>query len=49
MQDVKPDGRPHSAVGIEVTSHYVRAGVATAYPHPNQFFHAGSSAGSRST
>ena len=23
-----------------MTSHYVRAGVATAYPHPNQFFHA---------
>lgn len=40
MQDVKRDGRPHSAVGIEVTSQYVRAGVATAYPHPNQFFHA---------
>ena len=40
MKDVKRDGAPHSAVGIEVTSHYVRAGVATAYPHPNQFFHA---------
>lgn len=39
MKDVKRDGRPHSAVGIEVTSEYVRAGVATAYPHPNQFFH----------
>ncbi len=39
MQDVVRDGRPHSAVGIEVTSNYVRAGVATAYPHPNQFFH----------
>jgi len=39
MKDVKRDGRPHSAVGIEVTSQYVRAGVATAYPHPNQFFH----------
>jgi Xaa-Pro aminopeptidase len=40
MKDVRRDGRPHSAVGIEVTSQYVRAGVATAYPHPNQFFHA---------
>jgi Xaa-Pro aminopeptidase len=39
LKDVKKDGRPHSAVGIDVTSHYVRAGVASAYPHPNQFFH----------
>lgn len=39
MRDVTRDGRPHSAVGIEVTGNYVRAGVATAYPHPNQFFH----------
>jgi len=40
MNDVQRDGRPNSAVGIEVTSNYVRTGVATAYPHPNQFFHA---------
>jgi len=39
MQDVQRDGRPHTAVGIESTSNYVRAGVASAYPHPNQFFH----------
>jgi len=26
-------------VGIEVTSNYVRAGIASAYPHPNQFFY----------
>jgi len=39
MNDVQRDGRPNTAVGIEVTSHYVRAGVATAYPHPNQFFY----------
>jgi len=39
MRDVQRDGKPHSAVGIDVTSHYVRAGVASAYPHPNQFFH----------
>ncbi len=29
---------PHSAVGVDVTAHYVRCGPATAYPHPNQFF-----------
>ena len=39
MKDVKRDGKPHTAVGMEVTSHYVRAGVSTAYPHPNQFFY----------
>jgi Xaa-Pro aminopeptidase len=39
LRDVERDGRPHSAVGIQVTSQYVRAGVASAYPHPNQFFH----------
>ena len=39
MKDVRYDGKPHTAVGIEVTSHYVRTGVATAYPHPNQFFY----------
>jgi Xaa-Pro aminopeptidase len=39
MNEVARDGRPHTAVGVEVTSNYVRAGVASAYPHPNQFFH----------
>jgi Xaa-Pro aminopeptidase len=39
MQDVEKDGRPHTAVGIDVTAQYVRTGVASAYPHPNQFFH----------
>ncbi|MDP1859118.1 MAG: M24 family metallopeptidase [Gemmatimonadaceae bacterium] len=39
MRDVRRDGKPHSAVGMEVTGNYVRTGVATAYPHPNQFFH----------
>lgn len=39
MRDIEYDGRPNKGVGIEVTSHYVRAGVSTAYPHPNQFFH----------
>ena len=39
MKDVRYDGRPHKAVGIDVTSQYVRAGVSTAYPHPNQFFY----------
>ena len=38
LQDVKRDGRPHNAIGIDVTAHYVRSGPATAYPHPNQFF-----------
>jgi Xaa-Pro dipeptidase len=39
LKDVAHDGRPHSAVGIEVTNQYVRSGVATAFPHPNQFFY----------
>ena len=39
MKDIKYDGKPHSAVGVEVTSEYVRAGVSTAYPHPNQLFY----------
>ncbi len=39
LNDVERDGRPNSAVGMEVTSHYVRAGVSTAFPHPNQFFY----------
>jgi len=39
MRDVKRDGKPHRGVGIAVTSEYVRAGVATAYPHPNQIFY----------
>ena len=39
MRDIDYDGKPHSAVGVDVTSHYVRAGVASAYPHPNQYFY----------
>jgi len=38
LKDVKRDGRPHSAVGISVGIG-CRTGAATAYPHPNQFFH----------
>lgn len=38
MADIGRDGRPHSAVGIDVNIG-CRSGVATAYPHPNQFFH----------
>lgn len=38
MKDIKRDGRPHSAVGISVGIS-CRTGAATAYPHPNQFFH----------
>lgn len=38
LKDIKRDGRPHSSVGIDVRIG-CRTGVATAYPHPNQFFH----------
>ncbi|MGD2295436.1 MAG: M24 family metallopeptidase [Candidatus Aminicenantes bacterium] len=38
LKDIKRDGRPHTAVGISVNIG-CRTGVATAYPHPNQFFH----------
>jgi len=39
MKDLSFDGKPHSAVGVLVTSDYVRAGISTAYPHPNQLFY----------
>ncbi len=39
MNDIEYDGKPHTAVGVDSTSHYVRAGIATAYPHPNQLFY----------
>ncbi len=35
---LKLDGRPHNGVGVDV-SFGCRTGVATAYPHPNQFFY----------
>jgi len=38
MGDVKRDGRPHTAVGVQVDLG-VRTGIGTAYPHPNQFHH----------
>jgi Xaa-Pro aminopeptidase len=38
MKDIKRDGHPHTAVGIEVGIG-CRSGVGTAYPHPNQFHH----------
>lgn len=38
MQWLKVDGKPHSGVGINLRFG-CRAGVATAYPHPNQFFY----------
>lgn len=38
MNDISRDGRPHTAVGIQVRIG-VRTGVGTAYPHPNQFHH----------
>lgn len=38
MQWLKLDGKPHNGVGINLRFG-CRAGVATAYPHPNQFFY----------
>ena len=38
MRDVAHDGRAHSAAGVEIECS-VRTGIATAYPHPNQFFY----------
>lgn len=38
LRDIQRDGRPHTSVGITV-SIGCRTGTATAYPHPNQFFH----------
>lgn len=38
LKDIKRDGRPHTAVGIDIGIG-CRTGVATAYPHPNQFHH----------
>ncbi|MGH9555170.1 MAG: M24 family metallopeptidase [Terriglobales bacterium] len=35
---LKLDGRPHTGVGVDV-GFGCRTGVATAYPHPNQFFY----------
>jgi Xaa-Pro aminopeptidase len=39
LKDLPRDGRPHTAVGVSI-SVGCRTGVGTAYPHPNQFFHA---------
>jgi hypothetical protein len=38
MADIKRDGAPHTAVGIEIEVD-CRVGKSTAYPHPNQFLH----------
>jgi Xaa-Pro dipeptidase len=38
MADIKRDGAPHTAVGIEIEVG-CRVGKSTAYPHPNQFLH----------
>jgi Xaa-Pro aminopeptidase len=38
MRDIKRDGKPHTAVGVQVDIG-VRTGIGTAYPHPNQFHH----------
>lgn len=39
LKGLKLDGRPHTGVGIRIGVS-CRTGVATAYPHPNQFFYA---------
>ena len=38
LNDIKRDGRPHTAVGIRLGIG-CRTGTGTAYPHPNQFHH----------
>jgi Xaa-Pro dipeptidase len=38
MADIKRDGAPHTAVGIDIDIG-CRVGRSTAYPHPNQFLH----------
>lgn len=38
LADIKRDGGPHTAVGIEIEVG-CRTGRSTAYPHPNQFQH----------
>ena len=38
MADIKRDGAPHTAVGIDIDVS-CRVGRSTAYPHPNQFLH----------
>lgn len=38
MKDIKRDGHPHTAVGVEVNIS-CRTGTGNAYPHPNQFHH----------
>ena len=39
LKDIRCDGRPHTAVGVSINVG-CRTGIGTAYPHPNQFFHA---------
>lgn len=38
MKSLSLDGRPHKGVGISLRFS-CRTGIATAYPHPNQFFY----------
>jgi Xaa-Pro aminopeptidase len=38
MADIKHDGAPHTAVGVEIDMG-CRVGRSTAYPHPNQFLY----------
>jgi Xaa-Pro dipeptidase len=37
--DYRTTGTAHNAVGFNLGISQVRAGIATAYPHPNQYFH----------
>jgi Xaa-Pro aminopeptidase len=37
--DYQVTGRAHNAVGFSLGISQVRAGIGTAYPHPNQYFH----------
>jgi Xaa-Pro aminopeptidase len=39
MKYLQLDGRPHTGVGLRL-NYRCRTGVATAYPHPNQFYYA---------
>ena len=38
LSEIKHDGRPHTAVGIEIGIE-CRVGQSTGYPHPNQFLY----------
>lgn len=39
FSELKLTGKAHSGVGLILGCDVIRAGAATAYPHPNQYFH----------